>query len=78
MALLAGMGFVAVFAGATHCVIASIIMGMELFGIQAGIYVGLASTVAYFASGMNGIYSAKFKIGAKYDLYNFIRRTKEL
>ena len=78
MALLAGMGFVAVFAGATHCVVASIIMGMELFGIQAGMYVGLASLVAYFASGMNGIYSAKLKIGAKYDLYNFIRRAKEL
>jgi H+/Cl- antiporter ClcA len=78
MALLAGMGFVAVFAGATHCVIASIIMGIELFGIQAGMYVGLASVVAYFASGMNGIYSAKLKMGAKYDLYNFISKTKEL
>jgi len=78
MALLAGMGFVAVFAGATHCVIASIIMGIELFGIQAGMYVGLASVVAYFASGMNGIYSAKLKIGTKYDLYNFISRTKKL
>ena len=78
MALLAGMGFVAVFAGATHCVIASIIMGMELFGIQAGIYVGLASMVAYFASGMNGIYSAKLKIGAKYDLYNYILKTRKL
>ena len=78
MALLAGMGFVAVFAGATHCVIASIIMGMELFGIQAGIYLGLASMVAYFASGINGIYSAKLKMGAKYDLYNFISKTKEI
>jgi H+/Cl- antiporter ClcA len=78
MALLAGMGFVAVFAGATHCVIASIIMGMELFGIQAGMYVGLASLVAYFASGMNGIYNAKLKIGVKYDLYNFISKTKGL
>jgi len=78
MALLAGMGFVAVFAGATHCVVASIIMGMELFGIQAGIYVGLASLVAYFTSGMNGIYNAQLKIGLKYDLYNFISRTKEL
>ena len=78
MALLAGMGFVAVFAGATHCVIASIIMGIELFGIQAGIYVGLASMVAYFASGMNGIYSAKLKIGAKYDLYNYILKTRKL
>jgi H+/Cl- antiporter ClcA len=78
MALLAGMGFVAVFAGATHCVVASIIMGMELFGIQAGIYVGLASLVAYFASGINGIYNAQLKIGLKYDLYNFISRTKKL
>lgn len=78
MALLAGMGFVAVFAGATHCIIASIIMGMELFGIQAGLYVGLASMVAYFASGMNGIYSAKLKIGAKYDLYNYILKTRKL
>ena len=78
MALLAGMGFVAVFAGATHCVIASIIMGIELFGIQAGLYVGLASMVAYFASGMNGIYSAKLKIGAKYDLYNYIFKTRKL
>lgn len=32
MALLAGMGFVAVFAGATHCSIASILLGVELFG----------------------------------------------
>lgn len=78
MALLAGMGFVAVFAGATHCVIASIIMGMELFGIQAGMYVGLASLVAYFASGMNGIYSAKLKLGVKYDLYNYILKNRKL
>jgi len=78
MALLAGMGFVAVFAGATHCVIASIIMGMELFGIQAGVYVGLASLVAYFASGINSIYTAQLKMGAKYDLYNFINKTKGL
>ena len=78
MVLLAGMGFVSVFAGATHCVVASIIMGMELFGIQAGIYVGLASMVAYFASGRNGIYNAKLKMGGKYDLYNFISKTKGL
>jgi H+/Cl- antiporter ClcA len=78
MALLAGMGFVSVFAGATHCVVASIIMGVELFGIQAGIYVGLASMIAYFTSGINGIYSAKLKIGAKYDLYNYILKTRKL
>lgn len=78
MALLAGMGFVAVFAGATHCAIASIVMGVELFGMQAGIYIGIASVVAYFSSGIHGIYSAQLKTGAKYDVYNFIKKSSRL
>ncbi len=78
MGLLAGMGFVAVFAGATHCAIASVILGIELFGMQAGMYIGLASLVAYFASGVNSIYSAQLKIGVKYELYNFISKSKRL
>ncbi len=78
LALLAGMGFVAVFAGATHCSIASIVMGMELFGWEAGVFVGIASVVAYFTSGINGIYSAQLKTGAKYDLYNFIKKSQQL
>ena len=76
MALLAGMGFVAVFSGATNCVIASIVLGIELFGMQAGIYVGLASIAAYFTSGPNGIYSAKYKTGAKYVLYYLINKSR--
>jgi H+/Cl- antiporter ClcA len=72
------MGFVAVFAGATHCAIASVILGIELFGMQAGMYIGLASLVAYFASGVNSIYSAQLKIGVKYELYNFISKSKRL
>jgi H+/Cl- antiporter ClcA len=59
MALLAGMGFVAIFSGATNCVYASIALGLELFGMKAGVYIGLASVVAYFTSGPNGIYSAQ-------------------
>jgi len=78
MALLAGMGFVAVFAGATHCAIASIVMGIEIFGLQAGLYIGIASIVAYFSSGIHGIYSAKLKTGAKYELYHFINKTRNL
>ena len=74
IALLAGMGLVAVFSGATNCVIASIVLGIELFGMQAGIYVGLASIAAYFTSGPNGIYSAKYKTGAKYVLYYLINK----
>ena len=78
MALLAGMGFVAVFAGATHCSIASIVMGIELFGMEAGVFIGLASVVAYFTSGVNGIYSAQLKTGTKYELYNYIKKSTRL
>jgi H+/Cl- antiporter ClcA len=78
MALLAGMGFVAVFAGATHCAIASIALGFEMFGMGAGIYVGLASIVAYFSSGSKGIYSAQLKEGAKYQFYNYLKRVSDL
>jgi H+/Cl- antiporter ClcA len=59
MELLAGMGFVAVFAGATNTPIACSIMGMELFGYEAGIYLSLACFIAYIFSGKTGIYSAQ-------------------
>mgnify|MGYP000113619105 CR=1 FL=1 len=72
MGLLAGMGFVAVFAGATNCVIASIILGIEIFGMNAGVFIGIASVAAYFSSGMHGIYSAQLKQGAKFELYNYL------
>jgi H+/Cl- antiporter ClcA len=78
MALLAGMGFVAVFSGATNCVYASIALGLELFGIKAGVYIGLASVAAYFTSGPNGIYSAQLKTGAKYAAYNYFKKIAKL
>jgi len=78
MALLAGMGFVAVFAGATHTAIAGIVLGIEMFGLQAGLFVGLASVVAYFSSGVNGIYSAQLKQGAKYKLYAYLKKISKL
>ena len=78
MALLAGMGFVAIFSGATNCVYASIALGLELFGIKAGVYIGLASVVAYFTSGPNGIYSAQLKTGAKYAAYNYFKKIAKL
>jgi H+/Cl- antiporter ClcA len=77
-ALLAAMGFVAVFAGATHCVIASIILGIELFGINTGMYIGIASIAAYFSSGPIGIYSAKIKSGAKFSLYNYFKKISSI
>ncbi len=74
IALLAGMGFVAVFAGATHTPIACTVMGIELFGIESGIFIGLACYTAYFASGSVGIYNAQIIKGAKYHLYQKFKR----
>ncbi|KQT35993.1 chloride channel protein [Chryseobacterium sp. Leaf405] len=60
--LLAGMGFVAVFAGATNTPLACMLMGIELFGIESGIYIAIACIVSYLFSGNNSIYT-KQKIG---------------
>jgi H+/Cl- antiporter ClcA len=59
VALLAGMGFVAVFAGAANTPLACTLMGLELFGAAPGIYLGLACVAAYLFSGHTGIYSAQ-------------------
>jgi H+/Cl- antiporter ClcA len=74
IALLAGMGFVAVFSGATHTPIACTVMGMELFGIDCGIYIGIACLVAYFSSGSIGIYKSQIVKGAKFRLYQKFKR----
>ncbi len=57
--LLAGMGFVAVFAGAANTPIASALMAMELFGAKAGTYAAIACVVSYLFSGHAGIYHAQ-------------------
>lgn len=57
--LLAGMGFVAVFAGAANTPIASTLMAVELFGGEAGAYAGIACVFAYFISGHAGIYTSQ-------------------
>lgn len=60
--LLAGMGFVAVFAGATNTPLACMLMGIELFGAESGVYIAIACIVSYLLSGHNSIYT-KQKIG---------------
>ena len=57
--LLAGMGFVAVFAGAANTPIASTFMAVELFGAEAGAYAAIACVVSYLFSGHAGIYHAQ-------------------
>ena len=57
--LLAGMGFVAVFAGAANTPVASTLMAVELFGGEAGAYAGIACVMAYLFSGHGGIYGSQ-------------------
>jgi H+/Cl- antiporter ClcA len=59
LALLAGCGFVGVFSGATNTPLACTLMGMELFGLEAGVYLGLACGLAFIFSGKGSIYSAQ-------------------
>lgn len=74
IALLAGMGFVAVFSGATHTPIACTVMGMELFGLECGVYIAIACVIAYFFSGRIGIYSSQIVRGPKLLLYQKWRK----
>ncbi|MCS6967312.1 MAG: voltage-gated chloride channel family protein [Cytophagales bacterium] len=80
MALLAGMGFVGVFAGATNTPIACTLMGIELFGAESGLYIGLACVVSYIFSGHTGIYSSQIVGSAKHMVYlrKKSRRLEEL
>ncbi|WP_195576389.1 voltage-gated chloride channel family protein [Paenibacillus sp. 1001270B_150601_E10] len=56
---LAGLGFIAVFCGATNTPIACFLMGIELFGADAAIYLFIACIVSYLFSGHTGIYSSQ-------------------
>lgn len=57
--LLAGMGFVAVFAGAANTPLASTLMAIELFGANVGIYAAIACICSYLCSGHTGIYRSQ-------------------
>ena len=57
--LFAALGFVAIFAGATNTPLASIFLGMELFGAGHGLYFATACLIAYRCSGSRGIYPAQ-------------------
>ncbi|EGD60263.1 putative chloride channel voltage gated family protein [Novosphingobium nitrogenifigens DSM 19370] len=54
--LFAGLGFIAVFAGAANTPLACTIMGLELFGATHMVPIAVACFLAYVCSGHNGIY----------------------
>ena len=69
LALLAAMGFTAVFAGASNTPLACIIMGIELFGTESTPYLCIAYISAYLCSGHKGIYSAQNSGPARHILF---------
>lgn len=62
--LLAGLGLVAVFAGATKTPLACTIMGLELFGGHYAAYFAVACWVAHYVSGPTSIYSGHHRRAA--------------
>jgi len=54
--LFAGLGFVALFAGASNTPLACTIMGIELFGAENTVYLAAACFLSYLFSGHSSIY----------------------
>ncbi|MDR2329009.1 MAG: voltage-gated chloride channel family protein [Comamonas sp.] len=57
--MMAGLGFVGLFAGAANTPIATTLMALELFGPQIGPFAAMACMAAYLFSGHAGIYHAQ-------------------
>lgn len=66
--LFAGLGFIAVFAGATNTPLACTLMGVELFGSNNVIYYAVACFTAYYFSGHSGIYGSQRIAVSKFHL----------
>ncbi len=64
--LCAAIGMISVFCGVTNCPIASLIISLELFGMEGIEYYLLAIAVSYMLSGYYGLYSTQKIIYSKY------------
>lgn len=76
-AFLAALGFVAVFAGAANTPLACFIMGIELFGADAAVYLFIVCTIAYLFSAHTGIYTSQ-RLGASKSKLWLIREGETL
>ena len=79
--LFAGLGFIAVFAGATNTPIACTLMGAELFGTGHILYFAIACFTAYYFSGHSGIYQSQRIAVSKFHTIHYeletIKQVKE-
>ncbi len=72
--LMAALGFVAVFAGASNTPLACTIMGVEMFGAGAVPYFAVACVISYVFSAHHGIYTTQKSSGSKVPQWRWIRR----
>tara|TARA_B100000674_G_scaffold246725_2_gene203341 strand:+ start:29194 stop:30483 length:1290 start_codon:yes stop_codon:yes gene_type:complete len=75
---LAGIGFVAVFSGATNSPFACVLMGLELFSngsfnLALTVYLVMGCFVAYYSSGHTGIYSSQIIGRVKYSFVSGVK-----
>lgn len=49
------------------------VMGIELFGAESGIYIGIACVVSYLFSGHTGIYASQIVGSPKHLIYGKIK-----
>jgi H+/Cl- antiporter ClcA len=73
--LFAGLGFIAVFAGATNTPLACTLMGVELFGGENILYYAVACFTAYYFSGHSGIYGSQRMAVSKFHLTHTNEKT---
>ncbi len=63
--VMAGLGFIAVFAGATNTPLACSFMGLELFGSQYMPFYITVCFIAFYSNGLGGIYESQLITGRK-------------
>lgn len=76
-ALGAAVGIAAMFCGVTNCPIATIIISMELFGAQGGIFFAVATVIGFLLSGNTSLYSKQNFIFSKINNVSSITQLEE-
>ena len=61
----AGIGLIALFCGVVNCPLTSLLLGVELFGVQGVLFYAIAVAVSYMLSGYHGLYRGQKIIYSK-------------
>ncbi len=72
----AAVGMTAVFCGVTNCPITSLLISLELFGLEGIPYFMIAVAVSYFMSGYYGLYKDQTIVYSKYKTKYLNRKTR--